>query len=132
MVTRIAGAFVAPAYVLSTLVLVFGLAVWTPAVAQERGTATEAVTLYESPPQRMILFPYVVLLSGEVDTLDAGTQFVILDDEERNDFFRQPSRWLHVRTADGQQGWTDDENVVIDASPSPSVAPPPHRTPEPN
>ena len=131
MLTRKDEMSVAPAHVLWALVLAFGLASWTPAVAQERGTATEAVKLYESPPRRVFLFPYLVRPSGETRILDAGTEFVVLDEEERNDFFRQPSKWLFVRTEDGQQGWIDGEDVTTNAPPSPSVALP-YRTPEPN
>lgn len=133
MLTRTAGVSVVPAHVLWALVLAFGLASWTPALAQERGTATEDVKLYESPPRRVFLFPYLVRPSGEPHVLNAGTEFVVLDDEERNDFFRQPSRWLFVRTDDGLQGWIDDADVVTSTSTpsSPPVAPP-HSIPEPN
>ena len=76
------------------------------------GWANGPIQLHASPPSRSVLFPFIVRAPEEAVTVEEGTPFRVLGDQEVKNFFDEPDRWIHVETPEGNSGWVDVKEPI--------------------
>ena len=76
------------------------------------GWANGPIQLYTDPPTRSVLFPFFVREPEEAVTIKEGTPLRVLGNQEVENFFEEPERWIHVETPGGQSGWIDVKEPI--------------------
>ena len=76
------------------------------------GWTNGAIQLHVNPPTRSVLFPFIVRAPEEAVTVPEGTPLRVLGNEEVQNFFEEPDRWIQVETPRGEKGWVDVKEPI--------------------